>query len=823
MESPEFSLLSSLRGEFKSEDFIQPHYKESYRLAIDRLVNGGRDSYQEFLKGERLGSFLSEDEILFITGNAEQLPPQTQTEEIKDPSDTKSSSGTYWPMHSDVETPNLDLGWPEVLHEMLQTNIDLLFHPPRLNSPTIKEVIRKHIQDARQNMRVRTVKGQDYRCRLGAKFHGAMEQKFLLADCHTAIYGSYSFTWSFEKINLSMVQIITGHLVKSYDEEFRTLYARSIVPPELCPPEGLLQRNGSLGQQILPNCHSAPNLQRRDMLRQSLDTVYRKTRERNLGQRDYEERLFEEEDYKLRPLMENGIGVQEFQSVEEMNFFKRHSYAGERQDGHESIPQNIKPRGSNWNISRDGANNYAMNNYLQVPQIHRSHNLQSYNGNDKRVLSKQQNMPTLENMSKSYMRTLRIESYLNNPDVPFGDSCDYLDQFEQLDKASPFMQGGMRSSLALRPTVQEQMEANRYLHTSSSLSPTKNSHLHYSSMQWTPTGAGYDTGRNPYHSYANLSRAKDRQIITNPNIFSDNWVKRHSVADPRSSTHESSNHMYNAFVRMQEGQSEAAMTALNGGHGSNLNEDQRSVSHYDVKSMTSTKSPSGPIWQEPPARALSAAALDVKSKDLTDKSNRTGAKKITSLLNIQEKKENSIRNSKTPSLTSADSSDTLTAEDEEKTSVIEQKHLPSRSISLSYSSERQRNNVEGIKSLKSRFQAEKEQQPPQSALSKTTTQKKPSIFDKNTRPGFHSSSWSKDRGGENRLSSRFEPFGSSEKKTSLRTPHSFRIKPSQEKSKSLPKGEAAIELNSTQAARGHHENKLEKFFQRVGNFIHKNK
>lgn len=162
MESPEFSLLSSLRGEFKSEDFIQPHYKESYRLAIDRLVNGGRDSYQEFLKGERLGSFLSEDEILFITGNAELLPPQTQTEEIKDPSDTKSSSGTYWPMHSDVETPNLDLGWPEVLHEMLQTNIDLLFHPPRLNSPTIKEVIRKHIQDARQVIRATSNNGLRY-------------------------------------------------------------------------------------------------------------------------------------------------------------------------------------------------------------------------------------------------------------------------------------------------------------------------------------------------------------------------------------------------------------------------------------------------------------------------------------------------------------------------------------------------------------------------------------------------------------------------------------------------------------------------------------
>lgn len=150
MESPEFSMLSSLRGEFKSEDFIQPHYKESYRLALDRLVSGGRDGYQEFLKGERIGSFLSEDELHFITENTQQLPPQAHTEEINDPSESQSSSGTYWPVHSDVDTPELDLGWPEVLHEMLQTNIDLLFHPPRQNSPTIKEVIRKHIQDARQ-------------------------------------------------------------------------------------------------------------------------------------------------------------------------------------------------------------------------------------------------------------------------------------------------------------------------------------------------------------------------------------------------------------------------------------------------------------------------------------------------------------------------------------------------------------------------------------------------------------------------------------------------------------------------------------------------
>lgn len=153
MESPEFSLLSSLRGEFKSEDYIQPHYKESYRLAVDHLVTGGRDSYLEFLKGERIGNFLSEEELVFITENAEKLPHQNNAEEINGPDcpqDNQSSSGTYWPIHSDVDTPDLELGWPEIMHEKLQTNIDLLFHPPRLNNPTIKEVIRKQIQQARQ-------------------------------------------------------------------------------------------------------------------------------------------------------------------------------------------------------------------------------------------------------------------------------------------------------------------------------------------------------------------------------------------------------------------------------------------------------------------------------------------------------------------------------------------------------------------------------------------------------------------------------------------------------------------------------------------------
>ncbi|XP_059215718.1 protein FAM83B [Centropristis striata] len=926
MGSPELSLLSSLRGELKSEDYIQPHYKETYRLAIDRLVTSGRDSYHEFLKGERIASFLSEDELLFITENVGKLQPENNEGEINGPSDSQSSSGTYWPLHSDVDAPDLELGWPEVMHETLQTNIDLLFHPPRQNSPTIKEVIRKHIQDARQvvaivmdmftdvdifkeavdaslrgvpvyvlldgfnlksfltmaenqdvkiqqlrNMRVRTVKGQDYLCRSGAKFHGAMEQKFLLVDCYTVIYGSYSFAWSFEKLNLSMVQVITGHLVKSYDEEFRTLYARSTVPAEFCPPEGLFQRNGPHGRQILPHSHSAPKIERRDQLRHTLDTVYRKTCERRLGARD--ERFLEEEPNDRRPSFENGIGVPkpmpQFPSSETMSFLKRHSYAGERED----TPQNIRPRGSNWNISREtgnDTNHYPTDNYLPEPQIYRGeHRRQSYNGNDKQILSVQQNMKSLEDTSKSYMRTLRIESYLQHPDV--GDSCDYLDQFESQDRANSFMQGRIRSSLAFRSTIPEQMEPNRHMNNSStginSLA-VPNTPLHYTSMQWNPTAAAekrisneefmqkrkslqilddnqsnasYGQGRNAYQSvYASLGRPKGGHMITNPDIMTDSWHKRHSVADPRSNTdytHESSGHMYNAMARMQVNRSTAGINAQNGGYMSHLKDDQRSASHYDVKSITGTKSPGTPMWQEPPSRTLSAATLDVTDKDSTAKPNSMGSqhflkkstKKIKSLLNIPEKKEDSIPTMETLSLTSGGSTNTLTAEDEERVPYGGGK-LPQSMTNSNSTSEHQRRQIEEyhLKSSKPRFTTEEHQYPPQKPpqnLPQNLPQvslPKPTMQEKPRRPGLDSASWSKDRSTEAHLYSRFEPVRSFEKKHSMRSAHGFGNANAnfQEKTKVLPKGDSAIEHNITRAARSHHENKLEKFFHRV---FHKNK
>ncbi|KAM7408857.1 hypothetical protein PAMA_002532 [Pampus argenteus] len=880
MESLQFSSLSSLRGEFKSENYIEPHYKESYRLAIDHLVKGGRDCYQEFLIEERIGNFLSEQELLFITANAEPLPPQNPAEEINSPTDTQSSSGTYWPMHSDVDTPDLDLGWPEFMHEQMQTNIDLLFHPPRQNNPTIKEVIRKCIRDARQvvaivmdtftdvdifketvdasirgvpvyvlladshlksfltmvenqdvkiqqlrNMRVRTVKGQDYLCGSGAKFHGAMEQRFLVVDCHTAIYGSYSLTWSFEKINLSMVQVITGHLVKSYDEEFRTLYARSTVPAELCPPEGFFQGNGPQGLQIFQNStfHSAQKIDQRDQLRITLDRVYRKTCERKLDAGDLEESLLEEEFNKLGPMVENGIGVQnqmlQFQSAEMANYLKRHSYAGERQSGY--MPQGIRPRASNWNICRDTVNgtyNYPKDNYLQMPQMYRGQNMCQSNNDNGKILSMQQNTQTLDCASKSFMRTWRIESYFNNPDIPYEESSDYLDQFEPQDKASSFMQGKIRSSLAFRSTIPEQMEPNSHINnmwTGVGASAAPNTPLHCSSKQWNPTAAAEnginneefmlkrqslvlndtwnDTsvspGRNLHHSVYTSGRNKSGQMITNPDILIDNWHKRHSVADPRSDwqsdqneySHGSSNRMYGAFPRMPAG-----INRQNGGYVSNLNEDHRSVSHFDVKNIRETTGPTTRDW-ELPSRTASAAALAVNSRHLTGKSNNMGSqhflkkssKKIKSLLNITEKKEYSVRGVKTPSLQSKSSADTLTGQYEERISDEEEKRHQSATNPVRSSSALQRNLLlDDLKYSKPRFRTEENQQPLQSPPPTETTQQ-------NLAAGETSSS-----SGENL---------------------------------NLPKGEAAIEHNLTRIARGPYETRLERFIHKMGNLIHKNK
>ncbi|XP_066535486.1 protein FAM83B [Hoplias malabaricus] len=927
------SILSSLKEEFKPEDYIQPHYKESYRFAIDSLVSGGQQLYHEFVKAEKIVSFLSEEEIHFITQNVEQPPVSIQPEvEVDQPVDEEASTGTYWPTHSDAPPPDLELGWPEVISNRFQTNIDMLYHPPRLNSPTIKEVMRKHIQDARQviaiamdvftdvdifkevvdasvrgipvyilldhsqfksfltmaenheihiqklrNMRVRTVKGQEYLCRSGAKFHGAMGQKFLLIDCQKVFFGSYSFMWSFEKIHLSMVQVITGKLVECFDEEFRTLYARSMVPTEFQLQEissewrlnGKVE--GYLGQPTKA-------FERKDHLRHTLDSVYRQTCER---QQSFKSTM---EDLQI-PIAHHSRFLQEA-----ADYNKRHSYAGERREP-SYIPQYSRYGSSNWNVAEEGRqyggshySNTMENPYesSRLNMINRNANLrQSYHGQDKQVLSMQQNLPSLANSSKSFLRTWRIESYLNNSEVPIGESYDYLDQYEMENKLAPPMHSRLRSSLVFKSTIPEHPEMNSY--TNESLSSLRHEDQfgmrqgpqYYSSAQWNQTGLtdnrgqpddfmlkkrsmqimdnsgnnmNYTSGRDAI--YASLGRGKSRYLAKDPE--QENLYKRHSVADPRynsysSNIKESSPQTYGSLSRRQTERSVVGENPRSGGYSQNLKEDQRSVSHHDFKKVES-KSPQCSIWQEPPSRTVSATVLEVDDKEANKPNGlasprffKNSTKKIKSLLNIPEKREGSPKRKNISSTKAGGSSDTFLSDDGENKAQQCEKQQDCTTVSMkSTDSSRLKRANGGLtgkenhavnltgESSAPRFSSEEIHGTPAGAGTVRTSGQVYAQTPKE-RLGLAqttTSQWQRGQVGAHRLYSRFEPLCSFETKPMGQGPTVSIITHTSEKERSslLMRGNSSTAQSNHITQHTHtHDNKFGRFIQRVGNLINKNK
>ncbi|KAM9383118.1 protein FAM83B [Phaethornis superciliosus] len=601
------SLLSSLHDECRPDNYIEPHYKEWYRVAIDALIEGGLEAYKEFLSKERCSEFLADEEIDYILNNVHKLPQSTIYSSNNAIDDT-SSSGTYWPIESDVEAPNLDLGWPYLMPGISGgTNVDLLFHPPRAQPYTIKETIRKMIRDARKviaivmdmftdvdifreiveasargiavyllldesnfshflkmtekqgcqvqrlrNMRVRTVKGQDYYSKTGAKFHGKMEQKFLLVDCKKVVYGSYSFMWSFEKTNLSMVQVITGQLVESFDEEFRTLYARSSVPSSFAPElvrvnsRRTLWENDTYQHSVssLASVSSQRNLFGRQDKVHKIDALCWKTRGRYA--------VNEMEKYGLRNQAYNkqqfhpGFNVQnpiqQYQPSEKNEHWKRHSYAGEKP---ERTPYLLLNRAINrannpsnpWKMPSDSlsivsslrggyANNYNTPQQSFADQFSRPKvNLaernsivrRSFNGTDNHIRHLQQRMPTLEHTTKSFLRNWRIKSYLNDQtDYPvesngsaLGDRYDSYDTPETIKAHALYSHSRLRSSLVFQPTLPEQQEV-------SSCASSSNSTIIGSEGSATPKGTS-----NHAPSVENGTDNTSEELGTNVPLKSD--------------------------------------------------------------------------------------------------------------------------------------------------------------------------------------------------------------------------------------------------------------------------------------------------------------
>ncbi len=130
-------------------------YCEKERQAVERLLSAGPEAFYSSIGTERSGCFLSSEEVSQINSWAQdyrftRLQVQREANGEEGSADVEDLCSTYFPPHSDTPAPDLELGWPDVSLEGVDTSISLLFHPPRQNTPSIKEVVRKQIQEARQ-------------------------------------------------------------------------------------------------------------------------------------------------------------------------------------------------------------------------------------------------------------------------------------------------------------------------------------------------------------------------------------------------------------------------------------------------------------------------------------------------------------------------------------------------------------------------------------------------------------------------------------------------------------------------------------------------
>ncbi|XP_068119979.1 protein FAM83C-like [Hyperolius riggenbachi] len=293
------SRVDELKNPWRSSSPLDLNYNESARLATDALVEQGEKAYIQALSEEKELPFLSSLDITYICKSTNSISKTQDSLLDKDwdgdpencPSDL--TSGTYFPLMSDVDVPVLELGWPEVppLTRSKGTEAQVIFQKHRNNS--IKDLIRSLINKAKSviavvmdlftdvdllcdlveaaskrrvpvyllldeknlkyfiemfeklgfnkihipNIKIRTITGDTYCTKYGKKFSGQSLTKFLLIDCEHVIAGSYSFSWLSGHVHNNMVTYFKGKIVEEFDMEFRCLYACSLEVDYFSSPE----------------------------------------------------------------------------------------------------------------------------------------------------------------------------------------------------------------------------------------------------------------------------------------------------------------------------------------------------------------------------------------------------------------------------------------------------------------------------------------------------------------------------------------------------------------------------------------------------------
>ncbi|KAM9860168.1 protein FAM83C [Aulostomus maculatus] len=282
------SRLEEVKNPWRQVSTLELSHNEAARLATDALLELGEKEYRRVLSDERELSFLSPQEIRYISRHAAKTcGPESNGAGDRDCGDpdavSELTSGTYFPMMSDEEPPILELGWPDSPARYGPSETQIYFQ--RDKSHNVKDLIRSLINKAKKvialvmdvftdvdllcdlmeasnkrrvpvyilldeknlesfmdmlaaldiqsshlsNMRVRSVCGDTYCTKSGKKFSGQVLEKFMIIDCEEVIAGSYNFTWLSAQVHSNMVMHFSGRITDSFDREFRCLYADSHI------------------------------------------------------------------------------------------------------------------------------------------------------------------------------------------------------------------------------------------------------------------------------------------------------------------------------------------------------------------------------------------------------------------------------------------------------------------------------------------------------------------------------------------------------------------------------------------------------------------
>nr|XP_060628412.1 protein FAM83C [Anolis sagrei ordinatus] len=288
------SRIEDLKKPWKKE--ISPsmlQHSETARLAVDAFLEQGEAGYLQAIAQEKELPFLSMLDMDYMSQHSQSIPesPMKGRESgltREDSADRASllsgvTSGTYFPLMSDVDPPHLELGWPATVPITAydQQEVSLYFQRDKANN--VKEILRSLISKAKSviaivmdlftdmeilsdlmeasskrhvpvylildeknlkyfaemctkmdltmddfpNMRIRCVSGDTYYSKAGKKLTGQALEKFVLIDCEQVLAGSYSFTWLCSQVHTGLVIHFRGKVVECFDREFRCLYAES--------------------------------------------------------------------------------------------------------------------------------------------------------------------------------------------------------------------------------------------------------------------------------------------------------------------------------------------------------------------------------------------------------------------------------------------------------------------------------------------------------------------------------------------------------------------------------------------------------------------